>query len=76
MGAKGGKRLLPFVLPTWGSGGRRFKHAHPSGGLRMKPSDNLSCAIAQVLIVPANREAAWHAMIAVNLTKEENSEGS
>jgi len=26
---KGGKRSPPFLRATWGSGGRRFKSAHP-----------------------------------------------
>jgi len=29
---KGGKRSPPFLLATWGSGGRRFKSVHPDHG--------------------------------------------
>lgn len=73
---KGGKRSLPFLLVMWGSRGQRFKDAQPNCGLRTKRSGNLSGAIAQVLIMPANLKVAWHAMIVVNLTKEENNERS
>jgi len=34
--AVGGKRLQPFLLAIWGSGGRRFKSSHPDFELEIK----------------------------------------
>ena len=39
---KGGKWPLPFLLATWGSGGRRFKSSHPDFELETEWSDRLS----------------------------------
>ena len=33
---KGGKRPPPFLLATWGSGGRRFKSGRPDHKLNVK----------------------------------------
>ena len=76
MSKKGDKGPLPFLLDTWGSGGRRFKYSHPDFELRMKWSGQLSGPIGKVSVVLAKCKAQWHTIMIVSLIKEENNERS